>query len=166
MGRIGLSYYQRRVLRKQMRMQQRSSTYRQALSLIELDNGRAIVDVANMVHVERHTIHRWVQKYLQNPHPSSFQRREGQGRPRLLSKAHQKLIQDKLRHSPQDYGYHAANWTVSLLCAYVSESMHMDISSHTIRRYLDEWGYVWKRYRYVLPPDPEREKKTPYLAYN
>jgi transposase len=166
MGSIGLSYYQRRVLRKQMSIHENIDIYRQALCLLELDNGRPIVDIAGIMHVERRTIRRWVQRYLHNPQPSSLQRRKGQGRPRLFSKQRQKLIKARLQHSPQDFGYHAANWTVSLLCDYISKNMQMNVSFHTVRRYLEEWGYVWKRYRYVLPPDPEREKKKAYLEYN
>lgn len=37
------------------------------------------------------------------------------------------------------------------------------MSDVTIRRGLDQLGYVWKRPRYVLAPDPEREKKRHIL---
>ena len=34
------------------------------------------------------------------------------------------------------------------------------LSEDSIRRQLHEMGYVWKRTRYELPADPEKEKKT------
>jgi hypothetical protein len=34
------------------------------------------------------------------------------------------------------------------------------LSDETIRRELQRLGYVWKRGRYELEPDPEEEKKT------
>ena len=52
------------------------------------------------------------------------------------------------------------NWTVPLLRAYFHDQADCWLSEDTIRRQLQRLGYVWKRYRYVLPPDPEREKKT------
>ena len=36
----------------------------------------------------------------------------------------------------------------------------LSLSAATIRRHLHELGYVWKRPRYVLPPDPQQEKKN------
>ena len=51
------------------------------------------------------------------------------------------------------------NWTVPLLREYLYDRTSLWLSEDTIRRRLQRLGYVWKRYRYVLPPDPEREKK-------
>jgi transposase len=34
------------------------------------------------------------------------------------------------------------------------------LAQDTIRRQLHQLGYVWKRTRYVLPADPEGEKKN------
>jgi transposase len=57
-------------------------------------------------------------------------------------------------------GYLGMNWTVPLLQEYLYDQAGCWLSEDSIRRQLQRLGYVWKRYRYVLPPDPEREKKT------
>ena len=54
--------------------------------------------------------------------------------------------------------------TVPLLQAHLQRCGGRRLSEDTIRRQLDRLGYVWKRFRYVLPPDPEREKKTRHPA--
>jgi hypothetical protein len=61
-------------------------------------------------------------------------------------------------------GYDAVNWTVPLLQEHLRTCAGRWLSDDTIRRELDRLGYTWKRFRYVLPPDPEREKKTRHPA--
>jgi hypothetical protein len=51
------------------------------------------------------------------------------------------------------------NWTVPLLQEHLSRCTDRWLSDDTIRRELDRLGYVWKRFRSVLPPDSRREKK-------
>jgi hypothetical protein len=46
----------------------------------------------------------------------------------------------------------------AFLAIYLPEQ---EVSTRTVRRRLKDLGYVWKRFRYVLAPDPEAEKKTP-----
>lgn len=66
--------------------------------------------------------------------------------------------------SPGRFGYHATHWTVSLLRDQLRRNLEQDYSDDTIRRNLHRLGYVWKRPRYVLAPDPQREKKKPAAA--
>jgi transposase len=69
------------------------------------------------------------------------------------------LLQTLLILSPEWFGYYATHWTVPLLKNQLRQNTGEEYSSDTIRRWLHELGYVWKRPRYVLAPDPEREKK-------
>jgi hypothetical protein len=60
------------------------------------------------------------------------------------------------------FGHLATGWTVPLLQQVLAQGRpEPALSEDTIRRRLHERGYVWKRFRYVLSPDPQREKKTP-----
>ncbi|HTU18301.1 MAG TPA: hypothetical protein VMG10_09610 [Gemmataceae bacterium] len=56
------------------------------------------------------------------------------------------------------------SWAVPLLQEHLFQHGGRWLSDDTIRRELDRLGYVWKRFRHVLPPDPEREKKTRHPA--
>jgi len=49
---------------------------------------------------------------------------------------------------------------------WLIEQAGMIFSESTIRQHLHRLGYTWKRSRYVLEPDREREKKTAYLPQN
>lgn len=163
MSSIQLSRSERRLLKVRMNAAESADVYRRSLALLSVDKGRDVDDVAMLLEVDRRTVFRWLQRYKENRDLSVLRRRPGQGRPRLLSKDERSFLKDALLHSPQEFGYHAANWTVPLLHEHISSLLDADVSSHTIRRQLEELGYVWKRYRYVLPPDPEREKKRRIL---
>jgi hypothetical protein len=68
-------------------------------------------------------------------------------------------LQRFLDRSPADLGYFAVNWTVPLLRDPLQMCLGKKFSDHTIRRGLRQLDYVWKRPRYVLETDPDREKK-------
>jgi transposase len=70
------------------------------------------------------------------------------------------LLLVALEQRPDELGCPGLNWTVPLLRDYLQRSSGQGLSDDTLRRELDRLGYVWKRSRYVLPPDPQREKKT------
>jgi transposase len=78
----------------------------------------------------------------------------------------QALLQELLTFSPVQRGYYAVNWTVPLLQEELRHATGTCLSDDTIRRELHRLGYVWKRPRYVLDPDPGLEKKTANLPAN
>lgn len=77
------------------------------------------------------------------------------------AKKPKRFLQNLLQRSPQHPGYFATQWTVPLLQEQLRHGVGEYYSGRTVRRGLHRLGYVWKRARYVLMPDPEREKKTP-----
>ena len=70
------------------------------------------------------------------------------------------MLEALLAVSPQDLGYPHVSWTVPLLQEVLEIATEQWVSDDTLRRALDRLNYVWKRPRYDLDPDPEREKKT------
>ena len=86
------------------------------------------------------------------------------GRPTTWTPDLQELLQTLLRESPTQWDYQAVNWTVPLLQQQLATWDGCWLSDETIRRKLHELGYVWKRTRYVLPPDPEEEKKKAHSS--
>jgi hypothetical protein len=66
-----------------------------------------------------------------------------------------------LARSPQDLGYFATEWTVPLLQDHLARRTGRRPADDTIRRELERQGFVWKRCRYALDPDPQlRGKKA------
>ena len=96
--------------------------------------------------------------------PQSLRDDQRPGRPPRCTKEIEARLADLLAVSPDQLGYLAVNWTVPLLQDHFKHERGIHFSDDTLRRALHRLGYVWKRYRYVLDPDPELEKKTPDTA--
>jgi transposase len=79
----------------------------------------------------------------------------------LWNEERQSLLRVMLDTTPDRLGWSSVNWTVPLLKGHLEHETGQRFSEVTIRRQLRRDGYVWKRYRYELNPDPEMEKKTP-----
>jgi transposase len=160
MSEIQLTVGQRELLQACLESPPSTGFYRRALALLALDDGQSVGEVAELLGVSRQSIYNWMRAYQQSPRPESLGDCYGGGRPRLLTGQLERLLQCGLRHRPDDLGYLGMNWTVPLLRAYLHDETNSWLSEDTMRRELQRLGYVWKRSRYVLPPDPEREKKT------
>jgi transposase len=160
MSEIQLTGRQRELLRASLATPPSPGYARRALALLALDEGQSVAEVAELLGVSRQSVYNWLQAYEQMPRPDALQDRYGIGRPSLWNETSAQLLQNGLRHRPENLGYVGLNWTVPLLREYLYDDAGMWLSEDTIRRQLQRLGYVWKRYRYVLPPDPEREKKT------
>jgi transposase len=128
--------------------------------VLELDRGRSVADIAEMLGVTRQSVHNWAAAFVRESDPSALTDDYRQGRPRLLTEDAEDLLRLLLTCSPQDLGYPATDWTVRLLQQELESGLSQRPSDDTIRRGLHQLGYVWKRPRYVLAPDEEREKKT------
>jgi hypothetical protein len=60
---------------------------------------------------------------------------------------------------PDHFGYQATAWTIPLLQTHLAHWGLTGFCEATVRRQLHALGYVWKRPRYVLDPDPHRAAK-------
>jgi transposase len=150
----------RRQLERQLRKTHDVRLYRRTLAVLEYDRGQSIAAIARTLRVNRRSVHRWIHAYRESFDPESLCDDDRPGRPRRWTEECSEWLQAFLRHSPTELGYYAVNWTVPLLREPLMMSAAHWFSDDTIRRALRGLGYVWKRARYVLAPDPEREKKT------
>lgn len=166
MSRLNLTSWQRRRLRRQLAETQDARLFRRTLAVLEFDHGRSAADLARMLGVTRQSIYDWVEAYTQDHDPASLEDQEGRGRHSLLDEDQEHLLEALLAASPQDLGYPHVNWTVPLLREVLENATEQRVSDHTVRRALEGLNYVWKRPRYDLAPDLEREKKTPHSQPN
>jgi transposase len=155
-----LTAAQRRQLRRQLRQPGDVRPYRRAVALLEVGGGQSVAAVAAQLGVSRQSVYNWVEAYRRSPGPQALADGYGPGRPSLWTEELRALLRAALRQSPGGLGYRGVNWTVPLLRAYLDRAGGRRLSEDTIRRELGRLGYVWKRFRYALPADPEREKKT------
>lgn len=161
-----LKPWQRRRLQRQLKAASDARFYRRTLAVLELDRGRSAAEIAHMLGVTRQSVHNWANRSLRDDAPSALADRARSGRTRLLTEDDEDLIRLLLLCSPQDLGHPHTDWTVPLLQSEVGDDTGERPSESTIRRVLRQLGYVWKRPRYFLEPDPEREKKTLYPSAN
>ena len=166
MSRLNLTSWQRRRLRRQLAETQDARLFRRTLAVLEFDHGRSAADIARMLGVTRQSVYEWVEIYTQGHDPASLEDEGGRGRHPLLDEDQEHLLEALLAVSPQDLGYPHVSWTVPLLRAVLEIATERRVSDHTLRRVLERLNYVWKRPRYDLDPDPEREKKTPHPQAN
>jgi transposase len=159
MSELVLNRAQRFRLRQQLKHAQDASLYRRTQAMLELDRGRTVADVARSLGVTRQTIYNWLEAYQDDYDPLALVDAARSGRPANWSPDLQDLLATLLQESPMQWDYQAVNWTVPLLRQQLATWDGRWLSEDTLRRRLHELGYVWKRTRYVLPPDPEQEKK-------
>ena len=160
MTRLQLTPWQRRQLQRQLKETPDSRVFRRTLAVLEYSRGRPAEDIALSLGVTRQSVHNWIQAYAQAHNPAVLIGDDRTGRPTLWTEDLRALLQALLAQQPDQRGYFAANWTVPLLQEEIEHCTGQSLSEDTLRRELDRLGYVWKRARYVLDPDPEREKKT------
>ncbi len=160
MSRSNLKHWQRRRLRQQLKRASDARTYRRTLAVLELDRGRSATDIAAMLGVTRQSVHNRSAAFAREPDPSVLSDEDPSGRPPVLAEQVEGLLPSLMGRSPQDLGYPHTDWTVPLLQQELEQGLGLRPSDETVRRRLRRLGYVWKRPRYVLDPDPEREKKT------
>ena len=166
MSRLKLKHWQRRRLRQQLKGASDARTYRRTLAVLELDRGRSAADIAAMLGVTRQTVHNWSAAFAREPDPSVLSDEGRSGRPPVLAEQTEGLLPSLMGRSPQDLGDAHTDWTVPLLQEEVEKGLGSRPSDEAVRRGRRRRGYVRKRPRYVLDPDPERQGKTADSAAN
>jgi transposase len=157
-----LTAAQRRTLERELARARDADLFRRILALLEVDAGCPLGEVAQRLRVDRRSVQRWIARYRSHPNIETLRHQPGQGRPRRWDPALEARLELALSQRPTDLGYVGTGWTVPLLQQWLaSDRPGPPLSVATLRRRLRERDYVWKRFRYVLSPDPQREKKTP-----
>jgi transposase len=159
---IHLTPAQRRRLAGERDRSADARVYRRAVALLDLDRGRPAAEVAASLGVTRQAVYHWAAAFAAAGDPAALADAPRAGRPRLLDDEGLDLLEAVLGWDPQRLGLPHVGWTVPLLARTLAIGIGREPSADTVRRALDHLGYTWKRFRYVLAPDPEREKKTPH----
>jgi transposase len=149
----------RRQLQQQLKHARDASLYRRLLAVLQIGQGKPVAEVAQALGVTRQSIYNWVAAYAATGDPLALVDAARSGRPSSWTPDLQDHLRTLLRASPTRWGFPAVNWTVPLLRQQLASRDGRWLSPDTIRRQLHELGYVWKRTRYVLPTDPDGEKK-------
>jgi len=166
MDGLRLAWWQRRRLEQQLQETTDAHVFRRTLAVLEVDGGVSVAEVARTLGVTRQSIYNWVDAYSRGHDPNALRDATRSGRPSIWTEHLQSCLSSLMATKPDQYGYFAVNWTVPLLQEHFRHTTGQHISEDSIRRALSNLGYVWKRSRYVLSPDPDKEKKTPNSPQN
>lgn len=161
MNGLCITGWQRRGLARQLKQALGDRLYRRTLAVLEVSRGKRVTQVAESLGVTRQTVHNWIDRYRAAYDAAALLDGERRGRPRLWRDDHAAVLRWLLERSPDPLGYFAVNWTAPLLQDQLAHLLGLSVSEDTLRRRLQELGYVWNRGRYELDPDPELEKQTP-----
>ena len=160
MDGLSLSSQERRELQRELGTTEEATLCRRILAILEVDAGKPISGVAELLGVSCQSIYNWIESYRSRNDPKALADRERPGRPPRWTEEVRIVLQECLKWPPDRWGYQAVSWTVPLLQNWLSEQTGLTFSESSIRQHLHQLGYTWKRPRYVLEPDPEREKKN------
>ena len=160
MSELHLTTRQRRRLEIQVKATQDADLFRRTLAVLEVASGQSVAEVARLLRTSRVSVHHGVGRYVRDHDPTTLVDHRGGNHPTVWTEDLQAALRACLGQPPERFGYAAVSWTVDLLQQQLAPLCEGGLSTRTIRRQLDDLGYVWKRPRYVLDPDPERDKKT------
>src|SRR2546423_104851 len=132
---------------------------RRCLALLQLDQGRSVAEAAQELGVTRPSIYNWLDHYLASPTPRALRDRRGHAHRTAWDEDLWAVLRSALEQPPSHWGYRDLEWTVGLLLEHLARWDGRSWSDTTLRRQLHHLGYVWKRPRYVLLPDPQRARK-------
>lgn len=155
-----LTSWQRRRLRAALKSVRDVGVVKRIVALLELDRGVPPADVAAHLGVTRQTLYNWTRRFDAGGGLQGLYDRARGGRPPKLCTRVRGLLKWLLKQPPDAFGYRATGWTASLLRKLLAARLDVHVSARTLRRALRRMEYAWKRPRYVLRPDPDREKKT------
>jgi transposase len=160
MSAIRLTAAQRRDLERQLQWTQDAGLFRRTLAVLEAADGRPVARIARSLRTSRVSVYRWIACYDSARVPGCLADSRGGNHLSVWTDKLQSVLSEGLGRRPEHFGYQAVEWTVPLLQEYLARCGKERPSETSIRRQLHAPGYVWKRPRYVLQPDPERDKKT------
>ena len=157
---------QRRQLRTQAKNAKDAQIVRRAIALLALDEGRPAAEVAATLGVTRQTMYNWRARLEAADVTGALRDRSGRGRRTVWTEPVRRFLEWSMELPPEELGYGSVNWTATLLRKHMENWAGLRVSDTTLREQLHRLGYAWKRPRYVLQPDPDREKKAPDQAAN
>lgn len=132
---------------------------RRCLALLQLDQEHSVAEVAAELGVTRQSVYNWMDHYRSAPTPRALYDRRGHAHVTAWDEDHLAVLCGALEQAPSAWGYRELEWTAGLLLEHLTRWDGRSWSDTTLRRQLHRLGYVWKRPRYILQPDPQRALK-------
>ncbi len=119
--------------------------------------------IAEIVGRSRVTVTRWLHEFGIRGLPALWPGKSP-GRPPKVDAEFQAALADAVERNPRDLGYAFTRWTVGLLGEHLRRTIHVAVSSSTVRNALKRLGYRYGRPKLDLkhrqdPKDVARAKR-------
>src|SRR2546421_4625999 len=115
MSIVQLTAPQRRQLRAKLRSAGHVGYYRRLLAVLELDRGKSVAEVADLLRVTRQSIYNWARFFVACPEPAALRDHYGIGRPSAWTEELRGALLASPGQRPGEVGYVGVDWTVPLL---------------------------------------------------
>ena len=123
--------------------------FRRLQVVLYLAEGGSLDTAAQFARVDCSTVHRWLHIYERNRCPEDWRDEVRPGRPREAEDLDADLLAEVLAQDPRTRGYRATGWTAPLLTTHLNRECGCPVSARPLRRRLEQYGWRWKRPRYV-----------------
>jgi transposase len=143
------TWHDRRRLAAALTQARDARVCRRLEALLLLAEGQSVSETARRVRVDRATVQRWIEWYLRRRATGDLVDYPRSGRPRVADELTDEMMAAVLACDPREKGFATTTWTVPLLTTYLNETYKIEVTQRTLRRRLHEFGYRWKRPRYV-----------------
>jgi transposase len=130
--------------------------------------GRTPTEIAAMLFCSRSTVYRVVRAYRAGD--LEWWEEEGVGNPRAwrtgLSPALRRSVLAILKAAPRACGWCRTRWSCATVALELQARRGIAVSAETVRRWLHELGWVWKRAKLAAKDDdPQRVEKLARIRY-
>lgn len=122
--------------------------------------GKTPTEISTFLFCSRSSVYRAIAAYRKGT--IAF---EEDGTPRIplrairLAFTIRRSLQALLKKSPQAFGWCRTRWSCSTLCLTMSAMRDISVTPETMRRWLKEIGYVWKRAK-LIARDDDRDRAS------
>jgi putative transposase len=130
--------------------------------------GRTPSEVAAVLFCSRSSVYRVVRAYRAGtlPFAETTEAATQQRRLRLLPPSLNRSVQALLKTAPRADGWWRTRWSCAALAGEVQMRRGLQVSAATVRRWLPEMGWDWKRAKVVAKDDdPQRVEKLARLGW-
>lgn len=132
---------------------------RRCHAVLLVGDGMHAPKVADLLHVDQSTIHRWLDRFEAGGLEALItQRRDG--RPVRWDEEYEHLLVETVRHDPRWYGLEQSSWTCALLAGYLAQQTGITMSAERVRVLLHQHGIRLKQPTPVVHSrDPQYDPK-------
>jgi transposase len=154
---------------EQMLAQLRAARYGHLLALHVLllcAAGWTPTQIAAVLFCSRTSIYRTVAAYRRGRLDLGLEAEAAQTPPRAARASLKRSLRALLKRAPAAFGWCRTRWSCACLAAELKTRRGVSLSQDTIRRWLHELGYVWKRARHApRDDDPQRATKLARIRH-